>query len=223
GHGYARGGVLPGFTPGRDVHDFVSPTGGALRLSGGEAIMRPEWTRAVGGAGAVNSMNRAATSGNAGILPGLADLPKSMDELKESMQEVSREIEIAYRGYDWGIAEMERYVGPMVAQAVFDTARAAGSFMRREHDDYIHAKYGDFGNLARSLEIIAAGGPKAWGESAYDVINTAMTRNFNGSAWLQEDSPLVVAALRIGDTLGQWQAQWNQSEVNAELRKSAED
>src|SRR5699024_4292771 len=88
---------------------------------------------------------------------------------------------------------------------------------------YIHAKYGDFGNLARSLEIIAAGGPKAWGESAYDVINTAMTRNFNGSAWLQEDSPLVVAALRIGDTLGQWQAQWNQSEVNAELRKSAED
>src|SRR5699024_6929960 len=47
GHGYARGGVLPGFTPGRDVHNFVSPTGGALRLSGGEAIMRPEWTRAV--------------------------------------------------------------------------------------------------------------------------------------------------------------------------------
>jgi phage-related protein len=45
---FAGGGVLPGYTPGRDVHHFVSPTGGALALSGGEAIMRPEWTAAVG-------------------------------------------------------------------------------------------------------------------------------------------------------------------------------
>ena len=60
---YARGGVLPGYTPGRDVHDFVSPTGGMLRLSGGESIMRPEWTRAVGGPAAVNAMNKAAING----------------------------------------------------------------------------------------------------------------------------------------------------------------
>src|SRR5699024_10548418 len=32
-------------------------------LSGGEAIMRPEWTRAVGGPAAVERMNRAARSG----------------------------------------------------------------------------------------------------------------------------------------------------------------
>lgn len=61
---FARGGVMPGYTPGRDVHQFVSPTGGVLNLSGGEAIMRPEWTRAVGGPGAVEEMNRKARNGN---------------------------------------------------------------------------------------------------------------------------------------------------------------
>jgi hypothetical protein len=44
----AQGGVLPGYTPGRDVHQFISPTAGRLELSGGEAIMRPEWTAAMG-------------------------------------------------------------------------------------------------------------------------------------------------------------------------------
>ena len=61
--GYATGGVLPGYTPGKDVHHFASPTGGRVSLSGGEAIMRPEWTRAVGGKRAVDQMNAAARSG----------------------------------------------------------------------------------------------------------------------------------------------------------------
>lgn len=60
---YATGGVLPGYTPGKDVHHFSSPTGGRISLSGGEAIMRPEWTRAVGGPRAVAEMNAAARSG----------------------------------------------------------------------------------------------------------------------------------------------------------------
>src|SRR5699024_1871967 len=60
---FADGGVMPGYTPGRDVHKFVSPTGGALHLSGGEAIMRPEWTKAVGGPSAVAQMNSEARSG----------------------------------------------------------------------------------------------------------------------------------------------------------------
>lgn len=68
--GYATGGVLPGFTPGRDVHRFFSPTGGALALSGGEAIMVPEWTRAVGGPSAVAAMNAAASGGRAPGAPG---------------------------------------------------------------------------------------------------------------------------------------------------------
>lgn len=59
---FATGGIMPGYTPGRDVHDFYSPTGGRLALSGGEAIMRPEWTAAVG-KGFVDFMNAAARSG----------------------------------------------------------------------------------------------------------------------------------------------------------------
>lgn len=130
GHGYARGGVLPGFTPGRDVHNFVSPTGGALSLSGGEAIMRPEWTRAVGGAGAVNSMNRAATSGNAGVLPGLAKLPKSIRELQESMDVVSKEFSVAYHGGDWGYGELSRYIGDEFAHGMLNGVASLGEAVR---------------------------------------------------------------------------------------------
>lgn len=62
---FASGGVLPGYTPGRDVHQFYSPTGGNLALSGGEAIMRPEFTRAVGGAAGVARLNMMARKGQA--------------------------------------------------------------------------------------------------------------------------------------------------------------
>ncbi|NED75413.1 hypothetical protein G3I51_24425 [Streptomyces sp. SID9944] len=51
---FATGGILPGYTPGKDVH--------LAALSGGEAIMRPEWTRAVG-PGYVHAMNAAARTG----------------------------------------------------------------------------------------------------------------------------------------------------------------
>ncbi|MGW1015572.1 hypothetical protein [Streptomyces niveus] len=69
---FAKGGVMPGYTPGRDVHRFVSPTGGQLDLSGGEAIMRPEFTRAVG-PGFIATMNKIASSrGSIGIKKALA-------------------------------------------------------------------------------------------------------------------------------------------------------
>ena len=58
----ATGGVLPGWSPGKDIHHFVSPTAGRLNLSGGEAIMRPEFTRAVGGESGVNRLNALARS-----------------------------------------------------------------------------------------------------------------------------------------------------------------
>jgi hypothetical protein len=57
--GFATGGIFPGYTPGKDI--------GYIGVSGGEAIMRPEWTRAVG-AEAVHAMNAAArTGGVAGV------------------------------------------------------------------------------------------------------------------------------------------------------------
>lgn len=61
---FATGGVLPGWTPGRDIYDFVDPrTGYRIQLSGGEAIMRPEWVRAIGGKPAVDALNRTARTG----------------------------------------------------------------------------------------------------------------------------------------------------------------
>ncbi len=53
----AKGGIYPGYTPGKDV--------GLAAVSGGEAIMRPEWTRAVGEK-YVHGANAAARSGGVG-------------------------------------------------------------------------------------------------------------------------------------------------------------
>ena len=63
---FASGGVLPGYTPGRDVHHFRSPSAGDLYLSGGESIMRPEFTRAVGGERGVRELNMLARQGRFG-------------------------------------------------------------------------------------------------------------------------------------------------------------
>lgn len=60
---YAAGGVLPGYSPGRDNMRFYSDRGDRLDLAGGESIMVPQWTRAVGGPRAVAKMNREAASG----------------------------------------------------------------------------------------------------------------------------------------------------------------
>lgn len=63
--GYAKGGVLPGWSPGRDIHHFTSPTAGNLHLSGGEGILIPEATRAVGGEKGIARINAAARKGQA--------------------------------------------------------------------------------------------------------------------------------------------------------------
>lgn len=65
---FASGGIMPGYTPGRDPFQFIDPVAGiSLGLSGGEAIMRPEWTRALG-AQTIHAMNRvAAQEGVSGV------------------------------------------------------------------------------------------------------------------------------------------------------------
>lgn len=56
---FATGGIMPGYTPGRDVHRFYSPTGGLLDLSGGEPVLRPEAGKVLG-ADWVHGINSAA-------------------------------------------------------------------------------------------------------------------------------------------------------------------
>jgi hypothetical protein len=90
----ANGAVLPGWSPGRDIHTFVSPTGGRLHLSGGEAVMVPEFTRAVGGKAGVDYLNQLARrQGDAALQAalgmggqrlakgGIIDLPGWLDAL----------------------------------------------------------------------------------------------------------------------------------------------
>lgn len=62
---FHTGGIMPGYTPGRDVHRFVSPTGGVLDLSGGEPVLRPEVGKVLGSdwVHGVNSAARAEGTG----------------------------------------------------------------------------------------------------------------------------------------------------------------
>lgn len=61
---FATGGTLPGWSPGRDIYDFISPNGGGrLRLGGGESIMVQEFTAAAGGPAGIAALNRAAKAG----------------------------------------------------------------------------------------------------------------------------------------------------------------
>jgi phage-related protein len=66
GQAFADGGVLPGYSPGRDVHQFYSPTAGFLHLSGGEGILRPELVQALGGAPAIDALNAPFNGGARG-------------------------------------------------------------------------------------------------------------------------------------------------------------
>ena len=59
---FASGGIMPGYTPGRDTM--------LAQVSGGEAIMRPEFTRALG-ANNINALNAAARSGGVQGVRGL--------------------------------------------------------------------------------------------------------------------------------------------------------
>lgn len=60
---FAGGGILPGYTPGRDPYEFIEPrTGMRIGLSGGEAIVRPEATRVLGTSW-VDGINAAARVG----------------------------------------------------------------------------------------------------------------------------------------------------------------
>lgn len=90
---FAKGGIYPGYTPGRDV--------GYIGVSGGEAIMRPEWTRAVG-ADNVHAMNAAARSGG------------------------SEGVRRYLGGHaDGGIAGGDRYMGGYFLGGILDAAESA--------------------------------------------------------------------------------------------------
>lgn len=77
-YGAAGGGVMPGWSPGHDNMVFKGKDG-TLELSGGEAIMRPEWTRAVGGPRVIEKWNHDAKYGkfaDGGVAPAVGGWKK---------------------------------------------------------------------------------------------------------------------------------------------------
>lgn len=62
---FASGGIMPGYTPGKDVHQFYSPTAGVLELSGGEPVLRPEAGKVLGRSW-VDGINASAIRGGVG-------------------------------------------------------------------------------------------------------------------------------------------------------------
>lgn len=182
---YATGGVLPGYTPGRDVHNFVSPTGGRLALSGGEAIMRPEWTRAVGGPAAVERMNRAARTGKMKV-PDAKQL-KENDKIAQAHAMGGVFQAFANGGV---VGAMERIIGmkyPMLVP-VFSGYRPSA-------DNHGRGLAGDFSNgTGNTPEMIAL---------ANDIANT-----YPGSMELIHEYPGFNRQIKNGQFVGGGGGSW---------------
>lgn len=119
--GAASGGIYPGYTPGRDI--------GYIGISGGEAIMRPEWTRAVG-PGFVHKMNAIARTG--GISAVQAAMGKYMGGF------AGGGVAGAYQGQPSAqvitvpvSSTNERYSPVSIARAYFTDPAAAGPYADR--------------------------------------------------------------------------------------------
>lgn len=161
---FATGGIMPGYTPGRDVHRFISPTGGQLHLSGGEAIMRPEWTAAVG-SGFVDYMNGLARSGGVkavqsalgnmggfwrgGILP-LPGATVKQHASGYAFPAFDLNVGGGYADYGMGVkAFMDGFV--RMIENLGDASY--GRFVQLQHDNGISTLYAHLSGFANSLSL----------------------------------------------------------------------
>ncbi|MFE5124156.1 hypothetical protein [Streptomyces sp. NPDC056669] len=115
---YNTGGVVPGYMPGVDNT--------IIAVGGGEAVMRPEWTRAVG-ADYVHSMNAAARNGGVGAVqrmvnagtPAFADggivdwlsgkVKGAASFLKRGWDMVSNPSKIFNAAKDWALSKLKKF------------------------------------------------------------------------------------------------------------------
>jgi phage-related protein len=84
--GYAAGGILPGYTPGRDIHIAQSPMG-PIGLSGGEGILRPEVMRVPGMADFLHSANHSARHGG---IPAVKNMMNRINNRHRGMESMER-------------------------------------------------------------------------------------------------------------------------------------
>ena len=197
--GWKTGGVLPGYTPGKDVHKFFSPTGGGLELSGGEAIMRPEFTRAVGG-GFVNYFNRVArTRGSNGVKEALAPLLGGNPDMPTQ------------RYADGGIFSWIGNTVAGVGSAAWNKAKAAGDWIsdslgksaRAGLDRVVNPLLDMFPGADTGFGRMVKGIPRKILDSIFDFSDEADRR---GASTI--GGPRVQAALRWAKTQAGLPYQW---------------
>jgi TP901 family phage tail tape measure protein len=144
----ATGGVLPGYSPGVDNMSFKAANGAVLNLSGGEAIMRPEWVKAVGGEGAVNDMNRRATRGFA-----------SGGVFRPINTAVSRGIHDQWTGY--AAVDFSTPVGtPVYAVTGGTISQSRDIAGPLPSDQYHNPAYGPYGSYGRVMYLRTDMGPE---------------------------------------------------------------
>lgn len=122
---FARGGtyegVRPGYTPGRD--------NAIIAVGGGESIMRPEWTRAIGGKSYVDAANYAARSG--GVQGVKAFLNQTSEATGKQVGQARQKL-MARFPLDNGVRVKEpRFLGGFAYGGVLPHVAAAGQEIER--------------------------------------------------------------------------------------------
>ncbi|WP_053085118.1 phage tail tape measure protein [Streptomyces leeuwenhoekii] len=178
--GFATGGVLPGYTPGRDVH--------LAALSGGEAVMRPEWTRAVG-PGYVHTMNAAARSGGVGAIRRMISggLPAFADGgifgwVKGA---AAKGVDLVKGGFDWlkdgikasAVAGLNRIVKPLIDR-IAGSASAYRDMISGVPKRMIKAIVSFSGEADKKMEALGIGGG-----SYKTALSWARTQNGKRYQW----------------------------------------
>lgn len=180
--GYATGGVFstmtPGYTPGRDVYHFYSPDGGgALRLSGGEGIIRPDALRALGGKPWLDRVNASRGSGLATV----GETGRRRGEVAFANGGIWN----AVKGGFAGALNWVKDTTEAVAEIVTDPAAAITNLVLNPARELLSPKDGSF------WESVAYGIPPM----LFDGLKTLFTSKVNESG-LSGGAGLVGAAMK---------------------------
>lgn len=200
---FASGGVLPGYTPGKDVHSFFSPTAGHLALSGGEAIMRPEFTSALG-KGAINALNAAARNG------GIAGVRKMLGGAFAKGGVYRAPSQAFAGGGVWddlgkGVGDVMDFIGGAVenvTQIFTDPAGAVDKLIREPVKALLEGiGGGDLGKVVAEVPLKAIDGIVEWAKNTIKPPTTGVG-NYTGGIALQRVLPILAQfpGLAITDT-----------------------